>query len=107
LNQVCELYRKGKPLKIIQTHIQKLPAELNSLYRELLESIEEEDVSQSLQLMQWICFAIRPLTLDELRHAIAVDANTPYRSPSECQNTPEYADTPGEMERRLKNLCRG
>lgn len=61
ISRVCELYRKGKPLKFIQTHIQNIPPELNSLYRELLQSIEEESISQSLQLMQWICFAIRPL----------------------------------------------
>ena len=107
ISRVCELHRKGKPLKFIQTHIQKIPPELNSLYRELLQSIEEESVSQSLHLMQWICFATRPLTLDELRHATAVDADTSYKSFSECRNAPEYADTQEEMECRLKDLCRG
>jgi Ankyrin repeats (3 copies)/NACHT domain len=107
ISRVCELYRKGKPLKFIQTHIQKTPPELNSLYRELLQSIEEESISQSLQLMQWICFAIRPLTLDELRHAIAVDVDTSYKSLSECRSALEYVDTQEEMECRLKDLCRG
>ncbi len=105
--RVCQLHRKAKPLQIIQSDIQKIPAELNSLYRELLQSIEEESVSQSLHIMQWISFATRPLTLDELRHALAVDADTPYKSFSECRNSPEYADTQEEMERRLKDLCRG
>lgn len=107
LNQICDLHRRGRPLTVIQTHIRRIPSELNCLYRELLESIEEESISQSLQLMQWICFAIRPLTLDELRYAIAVDADTPYKSLSECRNASEYTDTPEELERRLKDLCRG
>ena len=107
ISRICELHRKGKPLKFIQTHIQKIPPELNSLYRELLESIEEESISQSLQLMRWIYFAIRPLTLNELRQAIAVDADTPYRSLYECRNSPQYADTEEEMECRLNDLCRG
>jgi ankyrin repeat protein len=105
--RICQLHRKGKSLRVIQSHIEKIPAELNNLYRQLLESIEEESVSQSLHIMQWICFATRPLTLDELRHAIAVDADTPYKSLKECRGSPEYADTLEEMEFRLKDLCRG
>ena len=91
----------------MQTHIQGIPTELNSLYRELLNSVEKDNVSQSLQLMQWICFAVRPLTLDELRYAIAVDADTPHKSLSQCRNSPAYAHTNEEMECRLKDLCRG
>ena len=57
--------------------------------------------------MQWICFAIRPLTLGELRYAMAVDADSPFKSLVECRNAPEYAETNEDMERRLKDLCRG
>src|SRR5947207_293860 len=107
LSQVLELYRRRRPLQTLQTHIQKTPAELTGLYRELLNSIEEDSISQSLQLMQWICFAIRPLTLDELRYAMAVDADSPYKSLVECRNAPEYVETNEDMEYRLKDLCKG
>ena len=107
LSQVCELYRQGNSLQTLLALIQKTPAELNILYSELLRSIKKENISQSQQFMQWICFAIRPLTLGELRCAMAVNADTQCKSLIECRKAPGYAETSEDMERRLKDLCRG
>ena len=56
--------------------------------------------------MQWICFAIRPLTLEELRITMVVDADTSHTSVQHCKNTPEYAKTNEDMEKRICDLSR-
>jgi ankyrin repeat protein len=102
---VLDLHWDGKSIKAIRHEIQKIPAALDSLYQDILERIK--DRTQSLQLMQWICFAKRPLLLEELRFAMAIDADTPYSSLRECQESEAYADTNNKMERRVKSLSGG
>jgi hypothetical protein len=81
---VLKLHRKGRNTKAIQKRLQEIPTALNSLYQEILKSIDDEDRLQSLQLMQWICFAQRPLSLKELHFAITVDADAPCNSLIDC-----------------------
>jgi len=109
LSEVVDLCRNGYPLKTIKRRIQAIPSELEELYQELLKGILDEDLPHSLRLMQWICFALRPLSLKELRFATIVDANTPYQSIGDCQNAEEcgYAKTDEQMKKRIRHLSRG
>ncbi|KAI9733944.1 MAG: hypothetical protein M1834_002599 [Cirrosporium novae-zelandiae] len=92
---------KGNPINKIKAGLQKIPKELNSLYKYILESLKreadaEDDLSQSWELIQWICLAIRSLTLMELHCAIAINDDTPYQKP-----------TQPEMINRVKYLSGG
>jgi hypothetical protein len=107
VDNASQLYRKGYGINRIVTEIQRIPRGLDELYRSLLDSIRREDKHQSLKLMQWICFAIRPLTLDELRHALVLDANGPYKSLREFQDAEEYTDDNDVIERRITYLSCG
>lgn len=51
-SQVILLYKKGKSWKFIRKAFQKTPIELNELYQQLLQGIDDNDKRQSLQLMQ-------------------------------------------------------
>ncbi|KAF2184913.1 hypothetical protein K469DRAFT_633216, partial [Zopfia rhizophila CBS 207.26] len=105
VERVLELERKGVGLRRIRPEIQRMPPDLGSLYQELLGSIDE--VPASLKLMQWICFATRPLSLDELRWAMAVDADCPHKTLQQCQKAEDYIDDNEKMERRVKTLSCG
>lgn len=72
---VVKLKERGTPKKAIQARLQVIPKELDSLYERILREIDKDDLALSLQLMQWICFALRPLSLRELRYAMAVDVH--------------------------------
>lgn len=65
MKRVLTLERKRKELKEIEKEISSIPADLDGLYDDLVQEMDE--VPASLKLFQWICFAIRSLTLDELR----------------------------------------
>ena len=104
--KIIQSYRKGK-WRAIQKYIQDIPSELSQLYHKLVDEIEEETLTESLQLFQWICFAQRPLSLEELRFAMVVDADTPYQSIRECQETEIYAGNNQEMRSRVLDLSRG
>ncbi|KAK3943250.1 hypothetical protein QBC46DRAFT_361980 [Diplogelasinospora grovesii] len=78
---------------------------LEDLYNEITQDIHGR--SASLKLIQWICFAIRPLSLDELRWALAVDADCLYKSLQQCRDAEDYISDCDIMERRLKTLSHG
>jgi ankyrin repeat protein len=105
--KVFELHKRGKNLVAMQRHIQETPSDLGRLYEELLRGIDEQDKPQSLYLMQWICFAIQPLSLEELRFAMTLGSDNGYTSIRECRGSVEFSETDEETEKRIRDLSRG
>ncbi|KAM6512238.1 hypothetical protein FSOLCH5_009957 [Fusarium solani] len=101
--QVLDLEREGIGLKEIKAKIRSVPQELDALYCELIRSMG----SDSLKLIQWICFATRPLSLDELRWAMLVEVDCPHRSLYECQSAGDYPSDDDVMKRRIQTLSCG
>jgi ankyrin repeat protein len=104
--RVLQMYKKGR-YREIKKIIRAIPSDLSELYKSLLEEITDDDLPRTLKLMQWICFAQEPLSLEELRIATVIDMNTPYRSIRECQEDEQYADTDEEMASRVLDLSKG
>ena len=107
ISLILNLTRTGCSLKAIQKRIRHIPQELSGLYESLLLCIPDEDIQQSLQLIQWIYFAKRPLSLTELRFAMAVGAKPSCTTISQCQETEYYIETDEGMEREVNRLSRG
>ncbi|KAH7478382.1 hypothetical protein FOMA001_g9748 [Fusarium oxysporum f. sp. matthiolae] len=103
VKQVLALERKGAGLKEIEVVILSVPQELDALYYQLIRNMD----SDSLKLIQWICFAVRPLSLDELRWAMIVDGDCPHRSLYACQTVEDYPSDHDGMKRRVQTLSCG
>ncbi|KAJ4183501.1 hypothetical protein NW759_017070, partial [Fusarium solani] len=103
VKRVLDLELEGAGLKQIEAVILRVPQELDTLYRQLIQSMSLD----SLKLVQWICFATRPLSLDELRWAMLVDADCPHRSLYECQAAGDYPSDDDGMKRRVQTLSCG
>lgn len=97
----------GRSRAYVLRSIECTPKGLKELYRDLLDGIEEEDLSQSWRLMQWVCFAMRPLRMRELRSAMVVHPTSPYTSLCQHQNTPEYVETDEQLEKNICYLSKG
>ena len=62
--------------KAIRATVDTLPAELNGMYDNALTRIRyqgEEDASIAHKVLGWVVHATRPLTVQELQHALAVE----------------------------------
>ena len=94
-------------MKELLKRLQDLPRELNDLYRNLLESLPEERKSKSLHLMQWVLFALKPLTIAELRYAMVIDADSQFTTLADCTSSADFAETDDEMEKRVISLSAG
>lgn len=103
VKQVTRFYRRGDSWMKIEEEINKIPAELHILFQSLLEEMDEPEIS--LKLFQWVCYAERPLSLDELRWAIVLDSSQePLQQRMESLH---YIDEQSSLERKLRTASRG
>jgi len=72
--------RQGSLPQQIRKAIEDIPPDLNKLYRELLETVPEDEMSTVIRLFEWMLFARNNLSVDELRIATAIDTNLPYKT---------------------------
>ncbi|KAJ7443140.1 ankyrin repeat-containing domain protein [Mycena latifolia] len=65
-------------VKAVREALQHLPTDLNCTYDEainLILSQNDDDKQLALQALTWVAYAKRPLTVDELREALAIEPN--------------------------------
>jgi len=88
-----------------------LEAESNDLFP-LYELIFENEIQvkhqkKALLFLQWVCFAERPMTLTELRFAMACDdGDTPWLRRS-CEESEHFVASDKQMEKLTKSLSGG
>ncbi|KAL6408658.1 nb-arc and ankyrin domain containing protein [Ilyonectria robusta] len=102
-----KLERRGEGNNKIQAKIQEIPPSLEELFTELIQELESRDTP--LKLIQWIYFASRPLSLDELRWAMAIDVDNICASQmrSNFEESEDFVSDNATMERRIKSLTCG
>ncbi|KAG4256551.1 hypothetical protein FPRO03_14015, partial [Fusarium proliferatum] len=105
VDRILGLNNEGEGLKRIEKEIYSIPPELDDLYNELIRNMDERPAS--LKLIQWICFSVRPLSLDELRWAMIIDADCPSKSLQECKNMEDHISDSDRMNRRVQTLSCG
>lgn len=99
--QVRDLELNGAGSNKIEKTIRRIPKSLHELYKELIRDMG----LTSLRLIQWVCFATRPLSTEELRWALVIDAR--FSSLQECQRSENYIPDNRRMNQRLIKLSRG
>ncbi|KAL8395835.1 hypothetical protein RB595_003329 [Gaeumannomyces hyphopodioides] len=103
VEKVQELEREGYSETKIRNSINLLPGELEEVYRQLAKDMEP----RSIKLIRWICFALRPMTLEELRWAIILEPDDQRRSLREYQENEDYIDGADKMKLQLRKLSCG
>ncbi|KAK3948191.1 hypothetical protein QBC32DRAFT_352242 [Pseudoneurospora amorphoporcata] len=101
--RVLKLHREGAGLKRMEAEIHAIPKTLETLYQEILRDMGPN----SLWLIQWVCFATRPLRLDELQWALAFNPESPQRSIHECRQSKNYVEHLDGVRRQIQTLSCG
>ena len=103
VKQVLDLDREGVGPKKIHAAVYSIPPGLDTLYWQLIQGMGPT----SLKLIQWICFATQPLTLDDLRWAMVIEGDCPHRSLKACRGDEDYVSNKVRMKRQVQTLSRG
>ena len=67
---------EGRLSSAMNEHLERIPSGLNEVFRMLLEK-DNAHKDETVLLLQWVLFAVRPLSLQELYHAVLV--KDPYK----------------------------
>jgi ankyrin repeat domain-containing protein 50 len=105
---VARWFNDGESLEKIHQMLARVPKELGAVYEHILENvIEARNRERTLHLMQWICLAERPLSVTELRFALASD--DAYVQPSQlcCKDAKDFVETDATMEKLITSLSGG
>ncbi|KAJ5654803.1 hypothetical protein N7490_001806 [Penicillium lividum] len=107
--QIHEMSAKGLSLTRISSEILESSRELDDLYDGLLKRIEDSELLEAIALFHLICYAGRPLTLDELRIAFTMHLSGSKQSLKEYEDgkNPHFVTNQKQMTKRMVYLSRG
>ena len=70
---------EGDSFPSIQRRLKEVPSDLNRLYEHILKDlIDRSSHPKAFLLMQWVAFAERPLSMEELRYGMVCDAKLTF-----------------------------
>ncbi|PQE25311.1 hypothetical protein CJF30_00000012 [Rutstroemia sp. NJR-2017a BBW] len=105
---VVDQLNNGESIQMILDHLDQVPSELGHLYKDILTNvIQAPNRSRTLLLMQWVALASRPLTLDELRCAMASDDLYVQPQQMSCNEGKQFVETFSGMKSLVKGLSGG
>jgi ankyrin repeat protein len=82
-------------------------SKLSTLYEKILSNIETSLRARALQFMQWVCLAERPMSLVELRFAIACDDDHISSSRDSCEELKNLINSDDRMRKLARSLSGG
>ena len=59
---------------MLRKSLATLPQTLDQTYDRILTAISEEDCEYAMRILQWLTFSARPLSVEEIAEAVAIDA---------------------------------
>lgn len=105
---INQLEQEGETLSYIQKRLAEVPKGLEEIYEHILTNvIEAQNRPRTLFMMQWICLAVRPLSVKELRFAMASDCIGSHESIHSCQDGNILSEEDARMERLITSLSGG
>ncbi|RGP78881.1 ankyrin repeat-containing [Fusarium longipes] len=87
----------------LKDEIRHTPQELDDLYYHLIK----DPRPGFLEIIRWICFASRPLLVDELRWAVIMDVDYGHTSLQACQRSRWFGPRDVRFEDRVRLLSHG
>ncbi|KAF5649613.1 ankyrin protein [Fusarium sp. NRRL 52700] len=106
-NMVLEEDVAGARTEDLLDIISTTPPDLDNLYDVILSGATKDKHKQMAKLFQWVLFAIRPLSAQELREALATDKDMPYATVSELRSHSNWSDSVSQFEMRVRHISRG
>ncbi|CAG8133409.1 unnamed protein product [Penicillium olsonii] len=98
----------GQNFEEITCWLNEVPAELDKLYAYILSHlIQSRTREQSILFLQWVCFAERPLTVVEMRYALAAPNAPPIPLQPAWEKLPDFVDDDDRMVKKVKALSGG
>ncbi|MCJ1321376.1 hypothetical protein MMC15_006720 [Xylographa vitiligo] len=87
--------------------LQQVPSELDQLFTSILKAVDRDELQKTAKVIQWILFAERPLSPQELFTAIAFDTEHPYTSFEAWRTSDEFLEDETQLEALIRTRSMG
>lgn len=108
---VTDKILEGEMTGMKETNLLKMltsiPETLDGLYGDILSSSNGAQKEQMVKLFQWILFARRPLSSQELREALVTDKDTASATINSLRRHDSWVEDLSQFEKYVKHLSRG
>ena len=104
---VIKGYITGTRREKLHEIIASVPQELHNLYEKILSGLTKAEKYQMVKLFQWVLFAERPLSRQELREALATDKDMTATTVLEVRRHGSWTETLPQFENHVKHISRG
>jgi ankyrin repeat protein len=104
---IAKQYNEGRPLEEIVKALEKAPSDLKTIYQHILGLVDPTFQRQTLHLMEWICLAERPLSLTEIRFALAMDDSSIHPYQESAQESTGFVKSDMQMKDMTIGLSGG
>ncbi|KAJ5413837.1 hypothetical protein N7509_000464 [Penicillium cosmopolitanum] len=105
---VKEKFIEGESISDIRDWLGDVPVDLENVYVYILSNvITARNRDQSFLFFQWVCLAERPLTIVEIRYALAAQNAQITSSRIEWKKLHGFVESNERMKRRIKALAGG
>lgn len=106
-----DLIRRSSQATSLDDVLQQIsgaPTDLEEVYQQRIANIPESERARCARLLQWVCFATRPLTLRELRVALVLDpSRAEIKSLQDLRSARDYIPSDKAMAATIPELTRG
>ncbi|KAG5753803.1 hypothetical protein H9Q70_003566 [Fusarium xylarioides] len=106
-NMVLDEDLAGARTEDLLNIISTTPPDLDDLYDVILKGATKDKYKQMAKLFQWVLYAERPLSAQELREALSTDKYMPYTTVSELRSHGNWSDCVSQFEMRVRHISRG
>ncbi|EMT69606.1 Protein SERAC1 [Fusarium odoratissimum] len=106
-NMILDEDATGARTEDLLDMISTTPPDLDDLYDVILRGATKDKHKQMAKLFQWVVYAKRPLSAQELREALATDKDMTYTTVSELRTHGNWSDCVSQFEMRVRHISRG
>jgi len=97
----------GEDKDFVLREVSRLPSQLSDLYEEMLNQLPNEDLEMAIRVLRWITFSYIPLSIQELRFAIAADPHRLVESIKDLQTSVHWCKDEYTLLARIDRLSKG
>ncbi|KAI1130301.1 hypothetical protein F5Y10DRAFT_263195 [Nemania abortiva] len=109
INEIAKQRDNGRNERYLLKQIRHLPAQLDSLFAELLDlrKMSKPELRLALRLFQWAILSTSTLRLREWHHILAFIRAKPPKSLAKWKKSMDYTQIDEQLEKQIRAISRG
>lgn len=105
--ELLDAWEASESIAGLRTKLAAIPEDLDDCFGRMLRRIPRSQFSETVAVFKCVLAALRPLTLKELRVALAFGSDDSFESIAEMESSDKVVHGDDGLERRVQSCCGG